>query len=169
MPSAAVRVILVAAMGRNRVIGADGDLPWRLPADLRAFRKATLGKPVIMGRKTWDSIGKPLSGRQNLVISRNRRLMLEGARCCPDLATALREAAAGGAAEAMVIGGASVYEQALPLADELLLTLVHAEPAGDRYFPDYDESEWQLVAREFRPADADNQYDLEFLRLRKNG
>lgn len=168
MPPPAVRVILVAAMGRNRVIGADGDLPWHLPADLQAFRKATLGKPVIMGRKTFDSIGKPLPGRENLVISRNRRLVIEGARCCPDLATALREVAASGAPEAMVIGGASIYEQAFPVADELRLTVVHAEPAGDRLFPEFDESEWQLLAREFRPADADNPYDLEFQRLRRN-
>lgn len=167
MSSPAVRVTLVAAMGRNRVIGVDGDLPWRLPADLRAFRKATLGKPVIMGRKTWDSIGQALPGRENIVISRNRRLAPQGARCCPDLATALREVAASGAPEAMVIGGESLYKQALPLADELLLTLVHAEPAGDSFFPQYDEAEWQLVAREFRPADADNRYDLEFMRLRK--
>lgn len=154
-------------MGRNRVIGADGDLPWRLPADLQVFRRATLGKPVIMGRKTWDSIGKPLAQRLNLVVSRNRRLVLEGARCCPDLPTALREAAASGASEVMIIGGASLYEQALPMADEMLLTLVQAEPVGDCYFPEWDENIWQRVARDFRPADADNAYDMEFVRLRR--
>ncbi len=163
------RVCLVAAMGRNRVIGRDGDLPWHLPADLKAFKAVTLGKPVIMGRKTFDSIGRPLPGRMNIVISKNSRLKLPGATVCAGLPAALAAAADYGAEEAMVIGGASIYEQALSFADELVLTIVQAEPDGDCWFPAYQATDWQITQREFRPRDDANAYDLEFLRLERSG
>ncbi|NNF52484.1 MAG: dihydrofolate reductase [Gammaproteobacteria bacterium] len=162
-----MRVSLVAALARNGTIGKDGDLPWRLPADLRAFKATTMGKPVIMGRKTWESIGRALPGRPNFVISRDSQLALAGATLCHSLSEALAEAAKLGADEAMVIGGAAIYAEALPVADTLILTVIQAEIEGDRVFPAFDETLWQVVQRELRPADEANAYAMEFLRLER--
>lgn len=154
-------------MGRNRVIGLDGALPWRLPADLKAFKALTLGKPVIMGRKTWASLDCALPGRLNLVVSRNPRLEVEGAVLCSGLEAAVKAAADSGAGTAMIIGGASLYQAALEFADEMFLTLVHAEPEGDTWFPEFDESDWELVTSNFRGRDEKNCYDMEFRRYRR--
>ncbi len=141
---------LIAAMGENRVIGVDNQLPWRLPGDLKYFKARTLGKPVVMGRKTWDSLGRPLPGRLNLVVSRQAGLQLEGAEVFASLPEALQRAQAWaqeqGASEVMLIGGAQLYEQALPLAERLYLTRVALSPVGDAWFPPFEGPQWQRTA-----------------------
>ena len=141
---------LIAAMGENRVIGVDNQLPWRLPGDLKYFKARTLGKPVVMGRKTWDSLGRPLPGRLNLVVSRQAGLQLEGAEVFASLPAALQRAQAWaqeqGVDEVMLIGGAQLYEQALPLAERLYLTRVALSPAGDAWFPPFEGEQWQRTS-----------------------
>ena len=140
-------VALIAALGENRVIGAAGQIPWRLPTDFAFFKKMTLGKPVIMGRKTFESIGKPLPGRTNLVVSRQPGYQPEGVIVINDLAAALQHAeaiaAADGADEIMVAGGAEIYAEALPFATRLYLTHVALAPDGDAHFPDIDPAAWE--------------------------
>ena len=141
---------LIAAMGENRVIGVDNQLPWRLPGDLKYFKARTLGKPVVMGRKTWDSLDRPLPGRLNLVVSRQAGLQLEGAEVFASLPEALQRAQAWaqeqGVDEVMLIGGAQLYEQALPLAERLYLTRVALSPVGDAWFPPFEGPQWQRTA-----------------------
>jgi dihydrofolate reductase len=141
---------LIAALAQNRVIGRDNQLPWHLPADLKHFKALTLGKPIIMGRKTWDSLGRPLPGRLNLVVSRQPGLVLEGAEVFLSLDAALvradQWAREQGACELMLIGGAQLYEQGLVLAERLYLTRVELSPQGDARFPHYAESDWQLAS-----------------------
>lgn len=150
---------LIAALARNRVIGRDNQMPWHLPADLKHFKAMTLGKPVVMGRKTWDSLGRPLPGRLNLVVSRQKNLSLDGAEVFPDLESALSRADAWareqGAGELMLIGGAQLYEQALPLAERLYLTRIDLEPQGDAFFPEWEPAAWRLVSRTEHPAAAE--------------
>lgn len=141
-------VSLIAAMDRKRLIGRDNALPWRLPEDLRHFKATTLGKPVIMGRKTWESLGRPLPGRRNIVVSRNAGYAAAGAELATSLPAAL--ALAGDADEAFVIGGAELYRQALPLAQRLYLTEIDAEFAGDAWFPEFAAAEWREAARDAR-------------------
>jgi len=148
-----MRLSLIAAVAANGVIGRAGGLPWRIPADLRHFKAVTLGKPVIMGRKTWQSIGRPLPGRRNIVVSRDARFVAEGAEVAASLDAAL--AAVADAEEAMVIGGAAIYAEALPRADRLYLTEVHADVEGDVYFPEFDRAAWRETAREDHPAGGD--------------
>ncbi len=159
------RVTLVAAVARNGVIGRGGALPWRLPADLRRFRAVTWGHPVVMGRRTWESIGRPLPGRRNIVVTRRRGYRAPGAEVVPSPQAAL--AAAAGAGEVMVIGGAEVYAAFLPLADRILLTEVEAEPEGDTFFPRLDPGEWRETARERHPADAENPFACSFVTLER--
>lgn len=148
-----MRVTLVVAMAENGVIGRDGDLPWRLSADLRRFRATTMGKPVLMGRRTWESLPRrPLDGRRNIVISRDPAYRAEGAEVAASLAGALALARAGGAEEACVIGGGEIYGQALPLADRLDVTHVLGEIDGDTYFPPLDPQMWHMVWQEELPA-----------------
>ncbi|GGP24286.1 dihydrofolate reductase [Silvimonas amylolytica] len=139
-------VVLIAAMGSNGVIGIENRLPWRLPEDLKRFKARTLGQPILMGRKTWDSLGRPLPGRRNLVITRQAGWQAEGAEAYPSIEAAL--AACDGLARVFVIGGGEVYRQSLPVADALYLTEVDLAPAGDAYFPEFDRNEWQETARE---------------------
>ncbi|HYM32521.1 MAG TPA: dihydrofolate reductase [Candidatus Cybelea sp.] len=142
-------IALIAAMSRNRVIGRNGGLPWRIPADLRYFKAQTMGKPVVMGRKTWLSIGKPLPGRQNIVVSRDPALSLPGATVVADIRAALEAATRlMPDREVMVIGGGRIYAAALPYADRLYLTEVHADVAGDTAFPEIDPAEWVERSRE---------------------
>ncbi len=147
---------LIAALAQNRVIGRDNQLPWHLPADLKHFKAKTLGKPIIMGRKTWDSLGRPLPGRLNLVVSRQAGLELAGAEVLPSLDTAIVRAdewaREQGVDELMLIGGAQLYEQGLALAERLYLTRVALQPEGDAWFPAFDESDWQCSEREEQPA-----------------
>jgi dihydrofolate reductase len=159
-------IALIAAVARNRVIGRDGGLPWRIPADLRYFKAQTMGKPVVMGRKTWQSIGKPLPGRQNIVVSRDRALSLPGVTVVGDLIAALEAAARlMPGREVMVIGGAAIYASALPLADRLYLTEVHADVAGDVVFPEFDPAAWVERSREKHSQTEPAPLDFSFVVL----
>jgi dihydrofolate reductase len=139
---------MIAALADNRVIGRDNKLPWHLPADLKHFKALTLGKPIIMGRKTWDSLGRPLPGRLNLVVSRQPGLQLEGAEVFASLESALLRAEAWAreeeAEELMLIGGAQLYELGLAQAERLYLTRVGISPQGDAFFPEVAETDWHL-------------------------
>jgi len=146
-----VIISLVVAMARNRVIGRDNRLPWRLPADLAYFKQVTLGHPVVMGRRTWESIGKPLPGRLNIVVSRNPAFRAPGGTVVPSLEEALR--AAGDAPEVSVIGGTSIFAEALPVADRIHLTEVEADVPGDTWFPEFDRAEWREREVSRHPAD----------------
>ena len=154
-------ISIIAAMADNGTIGNDNQLPWHLPADLKWFRQQTTGKPVLMGRKTYDSIGKPLPKRRNIVISRDASLTIEGCEVVTSTAKALELCA--GADEVMIIGGASFYEQMLPHADRLYLTLVHANIAGDAKFPEIDFRQWRKIERIDHQADEANAFDYSFV------
>jgi len=148
---------LIAAIGENRVIGWNNSMPWHLPADFKYFKDKTLGKPIIMGRNTWDSIGRPLPGRLNLVVTRQTNLQLEGAEVFTSLEAAVGRAEEWardqGAEEIMLIGGAQLYTQALIQADFLYLTRVACRPEkGDAWFPDFDTDEWLLISEDKHPA-----------------
>jgi dihydrofolate reductase len=159
-------VSLIWAMADNRVIGIDNSLPWRLPADMQWFRAQTMGKPLIMGRLTFESFGaKPLPGRRNIVVSRNVDYRAAGVGVAASLGEAL--VLAGDVPEVMIIGGASLYQQALPLADRLYMTLVHAEPAGDAWFPAFDTTQWQEVEHNDFAADDKNPYPYSFIVLER--
>ena len=149
---------LIAALAENRVIGVDNSMPWHLPGDFKYFKAMTLGKPIIMGRKTWDSLGRPLPGRLNLVVSRQPGLVLEGAEVFASLDAAVQRAeqwAAGqGVSEVMLIGGAQLYAQGLPDADRLYLTRVELAPEGDAWFPEFDQAQWQRVSTQPVAAEA---------------
>lgn len=160
-------ITLIVAVARNGVIGAEGGMPWHLPADLAHFKRLTIGKPVLMGRRTWESIGKPLPQRRNLVLTRDAHWQAEGAERVGSIDEALQRIAGTGASELMVIGGAEVYRQALPEAGRIYLTLVHAEPEGDTRFPDLEPDEWREVARREQLADARNPHDLSFIVLER--
>jgi dihydrofolate reductase len=157
---------LIVAVADNGVIGHENRLPWHLPAELKYFKAVTLGKPVIMGRKTWDSLGRPLPGRLNLVVSRQTDLTLEGAETFTLLDDAVTRAESWareqGASEVMLIGGAQLFIEALPDADRFYLTRVALEPEGDVYFPEWDEQQWQRVSRDEHPSeDGRPAYALE--------
>lgn len=154
-------ISIIAAMAENRVIGVDNTLPWRLPADLGHFRRLTTGHHVIMGRRNYESIGKPLPERTNIVVTRNRDYRAPGCVVVHSLEEALKRAQAD--AEIFVIGGAEIYQQALARADRLYLTLVHADVAGDTYFPDFAPDRWKEISRERHEADAKNPYPYSFL------
>ena len=164
-------ITIVVAMAENRVIGRDGGLPWRLPADMARFRALTMGKPIVMGRRTHESIGRALDGRRNIVVTRHPGYRAPGCAVARSFDAALDVAldavrdSASGAAEIAVIGGASVYERALPVADRIHLTLVHASIEGDVRFPEFEPGTWREVAREERGADERNRYDLSFIEL----
>lgn len=151
---------LIAALARRGVIGLNNTLPWRLPEDLKRFKALTLGHPVIMGRKTWQSLGRPLPGRDNIVISRQPGFQAEGARQASDIAGALHLARATGTDEIFVIGGGEIYRQCLPLAQRLQLTEIDHDFEGDAFFPDVDRSLWQETARQHQHAEAGFDYDF---------
>ncbi len=160
-----MRVSLIAAMARNQVIGRNNQLPWRLPADLKHFKQLTMGKPLIMGRKTYDSIGKPLPGRTNIVVTRDEGFTAEGVIVVHSLNAALAEAEAhlDESEEAMVMGGANIYYQYLPRADRMYLTLVEVEVAGDAHFPVYVPDEWELTEATRHDPDEKNPYAYQYL------
>jgi dihydrofolate reductase len=155
---------LIAAVARNGAIGKDNALLWRLPEDLKFFKRTTLGCPVIMGRKTWESIGRPLPGRRNIVVTRNRDWRSEGAEVFHDLADAL--AATVGEPKVFVIGGGELYAQALPLADELVLTEIDADFEGDTFFPQWDQQAFEETSREEHVSDAGWAYHFVVRRRR---
>jgi dihydrofolate reductase len=146
-----IRIVLVAAIGENNVIGRDGQLPWRLKSDLKHFRDVTINKPVVMGRKTYVSIGKPLKDRTNIVITRDLGLVAPGAVLATGLDAAIdyarQDARRRGADEIMIIGGSDVFAATLPQADRLEITHVHAAPEGDVFFPEIDKAVWREVSR----------------------
>jgi len=157
---------LIAALGENRVIGVDNSMPWHLPGDFKYFKATTLGKPIIMGRKTWDSLGRPLPGRLNIVVSRQTDLALEGAEVFPSLDAAVERAEkwakAQGVDELMLIGGAQLYAQGLEQADRLYLTRVALSPEGDAWFPEFDLNQWKLVSNVENAAEGDKPaYNFE--------
>lgn len=152
---------MIVAHADNRIIGKDNDMPWHLPADLAYFKKTTLGKPVVMGRKTFESIGRPLPGRQNIVISRDQNYQAAGVDVVSSVEQALK--LAGDVEEIMVIGGGAIYAHCLPFADRLYVTQIKAAIDGDTQFPTYEQgNDWQLVSSELYQADEKNAYDLDF-------
>ena len=160
-------ISLIVAASANHVIGVQGELPWRLSDDLRRFKDVTMGKPIIMGRKTWDSIGRPLPGRQNIVITRQKDFTAEGCDVAGSVDEALGKA--GDAAEVMVIGGSEVYALFMPRADRLYLTRVHTEVDGDAFFPAISETEWRLADEEHHAADERNEHAFSFQRFERAG
>lgn len=157
------RVCLIAALSSNGVIGAGGRLPWHLPEDLKYFKAQTLGCPVIMGRRTWESIGRPLPGRRNVVVSRNPALRAAGANIADSLEDAIAQCT--GEAKVFVIGGGDLYRAALPLADRILLTEIHREFAGDVCFPEFDRDEWRETER--LPNTAADGLRFDFVRYER--
>ena len=167
-----MKLAIIVAQARNRVIGVNNKLPWHLPEDLKYFKRVTMGKPVIMGRNTYESIGRPLPGRTNIVISRQADYKPEGVEVVSSLEAA-RELAESiglinGIEEAMVIGGAQIYEQALSLAGRLYLTEVDAEIQGDAWFPEFAREDWKEVGRESFSAEGSNPYNYSFIVLDRN-
>ena len=154
-------------MARNRVIGIENRLPWKLPADMKWFRQHTLGKPVIMGRKTFESFGgKPLPDRQNIVITQDPAYTQQQATVCHSIEEALT--ACGNAEEAMIIGGMSLYKQTLPSADKLYMTVVDAEFEGDAWFPEFDLNDWTEIEHQSHEADEKNAFRCDFIILERN-
>lgn len=163
--STATTLSLLVAHDLGRVIGLDGDLPWRLPNDLKQFKQRSLGKTVLMGRRTWESLPRrPLPGRDNWVLSRAPGYVAEGARCFPSLEQAL---AAHPGGELLVIGGGELYRQALPRAQRIYLTLVQTRVDGDTWFPDYDPADFEETERVDHPADAQHAHAYSFLTLER--
>lgn len=159
-------ISMIAAMANNRVIGSGNAMPWHLPADLKHFKHTTLGKPIIMGRLTYESIGKALPGRLNIVISRDSQLTLSDATVVNSTEAALL--AAEGSAEVMVIGGGTIYQSFLPLCHKLYLTHIELDVVGDTYFPDYQSAfSWQLIAEQKHDLDDKNPYSYRFVTLEK--
>lgn len=158
-----MKLTIIVAVAENGVIGRGSELPWRLPADFRHFKRATMGHHLLMGRRTFESIGRALPGRTTVVISRGRPELPEGARRAGSLAEAIAIARDAGDDEAFVAGGAAIYRRALPLADRMLLTRVAAFPEGDVEFPRWERHEWRLVSRQDRRADEENPHAMTFL------
>lgn len=159
-------ISLIVAMAENRTIGKGNDLPWHIPEDLKFFKTTTTGKPVIMGRKTFDSIlariGKPLPGRPHYIVSRSP-VTYEGVAGCSSLEEAVAKAKADHPdAETIIMGGASIYEQALPFTDRIYLTIVHADIDGDAWFPEIKDEEWEMTERR---VSSDDNWSYEFLTL----
>ncbi|HDN9005693.1 type 3 dihydrofolate reductase [Aeromonas sp. 602658] len=157
-----MKISMIAAMAHDRVIGKDNQMPWHLPADLAHFKRVTLGKPVLMGRKTFESIGRPLPGRRNLVISRNPDYQAEGIEVVGSVEAALALLAGSSVEELMVIGGGHLYAEMLPSADCLYLTRIDLAVEGDTRFPAFDDGQWQRVECESHPADEKNPHPYSF-------
>lgn len=153
---------LIVAMDCNRLIGVDNQLPWHLPADLAFFKRVTLGKPVLMGRKTHQSIGRPLPGRRNIVISRNPDFRADGCETAAGLDAALELVA--NAEEAMLIGGANLYAQALPRVEQMYITRIHHRFKGDAWFPEFDEADWRIEFCEDFEAGHKHEYNFSFIK-----
>ena len=161
------RVSIVAALARNRIIGRDNGMPWRLPEDLKRFRRLTMGHAVIMGRKTFESIGSPLAGRDNIVITRSPDWFRPGCRVARSLGAAL--ASVGKSQNAFVIGGAQIYALAIPLAQRLYMTEIERDFDGDAFFPEFDRSQWREVSRERGACGGPEGFDYAFVEYERNG
>lgn len=157
-------ISIIVAVSENSVIGRDNDLPWHLPADLKHFMNTTRGHPVVMGRKTFESLQQPLTNRPNIVITRDPEYTAEGAFIAHSLDEALAKArqVSSDDEEIFILGGSEIFRQALPLADRLYLTLVHAQVEGDVYFPQWDESRWKLVDEVHHERDERHEYAMSF-------
>lgn len=156
---------IIAAMAHNRVIGRDNRLPWRLPADLQYFKRITMGKPMIMGRKTWASLPGLLPGRRHIVVTRDQHYQAEGAEVVHSLEQAIAQA--GDVQEIMLVGGANLYSQAITLASRMYLTQIDAVVQGDAWFPEFDRRQWQEVSRDAHSEDEENQYPYAFTLLQR--
>jgi dihydrofolate reductase len=163
-----MKVSIIVAMAANRVIGRDGDLPWKLPADLKRFKRLTMGHHLIVGRKTWESIGRPLPGRHMVVVTRRDDYAPEGVQVAGSVEAAIEVARAAGDDEAFIGGGAAIYREALERADRLYVTRIHEAVAGDTLFPEVDESAWESVEHEIFPADEKNRYATSFTIYRQS-
>ena len=168
-----VPVAMIVAMAQNNVIGQNNQLPWRIPADLKYFKSVTMGKPMVMGRKTFESIGKPLPGRTTIVVTTNRRFNFDGVLVAHSVDEALRMAGkvaiGGGANEIMVVGGAQLYLECLPVVDRLYLTEIKATVDGDAYFPSLGSfSDWRLESRDDFPKDEQNEHPYSFVVYSRN-
>jgi dihydrofolate reductase len=162
----ASRLSLIVAMGRNRVIGANGAIPWRLPNELQLFKRVTMGHHIIMGRKTWESIQRLLPGRTTVIVTRQTDYAVAGAVMADSLRSAIK--ACGDDAEIFVIGGGELYREALPLADRIYLTTVDAAPEGDTRMPEFDMSDWQEISADAFPADDKHAHAYRFSVLQRN-
>jgi len=161
-----LKISLIWAMAKNRVIGINNQLPWKLPADMKWFRQNTLGKPIIMGRKTFESFGgKPLPDRKNLVVTQDENYHADNAVVCHSIEQALQQV--NDADEVMVIGGMSLYKQTLPIADRLYMTVVDADVEGDAWFPEFDLSDWDQLESHYHAADEKNAYSCDFTILQR--
>ena len=158
-------VTIIAAVGRNRALGKNNDLIWHLPADLRRFKSLTRGHHVIMGRKTFESLGRPLPKRTNIIVSRNPEYRAEGCITVNSLQAGLEMAQSD--PNPFILGGAEIYKQALSIADFMDLTLVHEDFEADAFFPEFDPVEWELVGREDFEKDEENPYDYSFVQYKK--
>jgi dihydrofolate reductase len=158
------RLTLIAAMGKNREIGLEGRMPWHLPAELKHFKEVTMGKSIVMGRKTWQAIGRPLPGRQNIVITRNTDFDVEGADVAGSLDTAIEMSVSD---EVMVIGGGELYALALPLAQRMILTLIDIEPEADTWFPGWNAEHWQQTEERSFPVDDVNNLAYRIVEFRR--
>lgn len=161
-----MKISLIVAMASNRVIGLNNQMPWHLSADLKKFKKITMGSPILMGRKTYESIGRPLPGRTNIILSRNLKYQQDGCLVFNDLKTALKKSCER-AEEVFVIGGSDLYEAMLPVADAIYLTVIHKEFLGDAFFPDIDLKYWSEVEREDINDDPDADFSYSFLKFEK--
>ena len=157
---------IIVAMAKNRSIGINNTLPWRIPADLQHFKKLTMGYYLIMGRKTFESIGRPLPGRTTIVVSRNRSLKIDGCTVAHSLPEAIVACAAD--PQVFVVGGADIYAQALGLADKLYITEIQQEVIGDAWFPEYKQSEWLEVSREIHRQESPEPLEYHFVEYRRN-
>lgn len=155
-------ITIIAAMAQNRAIGLAGAMPWHLPGELKHFKETTMGKPIVMGRKTWEAIGRALPGRQNIVVTRNRDYCAEGCLVVHSLAFAVEQAQGN---EIMVIGGGQLYRQALPGAERMVLTLVDCTPEADTWFPQWNENEWSEISRRSQLKDENNELAYEVVEL----
>jgi dihydrofolate reductase len=160
-------ISMIVAMAANRVIGADNKIPWRLPRDQQRFKTITMGKPIVMGRKTYDSIGRPLPGRHNIVVTQNPAYQAEGCTVVHSPEAAL--AAAGEVAEVVIIGGAYLYETFLPLSGRIYLTILDESFPGDVFFPELNGAEWQTTLAEVHEPDEKNAHRYQFLILDRQG
>jgi dihydrofolate reductase len=157
----------IVAMASNRAIGRDNKLPWHLPADLKHFKEITTGNPILMGRKTYESIGRPLPNRTNIIMTRDGSYSAKGCFVVTSIEAALQLAAEENKSEIFVIGGAEIYKQLLPRIQRIYLTVIHDDIEGDTFFPALDSAEWREVAREDFMANADNGFDYSFLILER--
>jgi dihydrofolate reductase len=166
--SASFLISAIVGIADNRVIGHNNQLPWHLPADLKHFKVLTTGHPILMGRKTYLSIGRPLPNRTNIILTRDKTFTADGIHIAFSIETALQIARASSSSEVFVIGGADIYQQLLPYTQKIYLTLIHHVFEGDTTFPQLDAHDWQEISRKDYQADTENQYDYSFVELARN-